>query len=211
MGRVYSIEGAYEREMTKWEARDGPMGPGLRPYVKREYPMMLHHATAALRGGFDIDAQEIVHTEGERARLEARGFRATPLEAIDAVLAEQTEHATLAAERNFEVRRMSPQARAEVERAEESAGTMHLPTIPETSHGVRGVPVKLSAEDVDRTILENAEEQVRTQQTELDMLRTQLEAQNKLIEAMNKRMEEAAAAVPSPRKRGRPKKAEATA
>jgi hypothetical protein len=136
---VHSPDSAYAKEITKWEAKDGTLGPGLRPYVHRPYPMMLHKAAALPSGGIEIIATEIVQTDDERAKVERMGFRATPLEAIEALKAEQLEHATLSAERNYEkLHKLSPRAVAEVEAKEEAAGAVHLPTIDETPHGLRG-------------------------------------------------------------------------
>lgn len=141
MGIVYSQESAYAKEMTKWEAKDGVLGPGLRPYVKREYPMMLHKAAVLPKGGIDIVSTAVVNTDRERQQLEHQGFRATPLDAIDALEAEQLEHATLAAEREHEkTHKLSPKARAEVTAAEDAAGSVHLPTIAETPVRRRGRP-----------------------------------------------------------------------
>ncbi len=179
--------------MVAWEARDGVLGPAGRPYVKREYPMMLHKAKALVSGGIEITETQTVQTERERARLEPLGFRATPLEAIEALSATQTEHATLAAERNFEVRRMSPRAQLEVAQAEAEAGAVHLPTIPETPHGPRGVPVPVRGLNADeQALLDNADDTIRALQAELEALRAELAT---------------ARAVPAQaRKRGRPKK-----
>jgi len=200
---VHAPDSAFAREMTKWEAKDGVLGPGLRPYIKREYPMMLHKAAAMLQGGIEIVATAIVHTEDERAHQERVGFRPTPLEAIEALEAEQTNHAELAAERNFEVRRMTPRAQLEVVRAEDAAGAVHLPTIPETPHGLRGVPVPLSAKAADMA-LGNAEELIAQQQAELAELRAMLAAKP-VTEAVAE-----PAAAPK-RGRGRPKKSAAVA
>ena len=64
-------------------------------------------------------------------------IRATPLEAIDALKAQQLEFSKLAAERTHETRRMSPQAQMEVTAAEAEVAS-HLPTIPETPIRRRG-------------------------------------------------------------------------
>ena len=125
-------DSAYAAEMRKWEAAATELGPGLRPYVKREYPMMLHLAGVLPQGGIRIIDTRIVDDVDRRTLAEREGFRATPTEAIDALTVQQTEHATLAAEREWEKRhRMGPKARAEVEIVEDAAGAEHLPTIPE--------------------------------------------------------------------------------
>ena len=137
---LHAPDSGYAKEMVKWEAQNSSMGPGLRPYVKRDYPMMLHLAGALPAGGIGILETVIVDDETAQSRQAARGFRATPLEAIAALEQQQTVFATLAAERTYETRRMSPQARAEVAQAEEAAGAIHVPTIPETPIKRRGRP-----------------------------------------------------------------------
>ena len=141
---MHAPDSAYAKEMTRWEAQGSLMGPGLRPYEKRDYPMMLHKAGQLPRGGLDIVEWVIVDDADQRARKEREGFRATPLEALAALEAEQTEFATLAAAREYEKRhKLSPLARAEVERVEAAAGAQHLPTIAPTPIKKRGRPVKV--------------------------------------------------------------------
>ena len=143
MSIIHAPDSAYAKEMTKFEAQGSIMGPGLRPYEKRDYPMMLHLAAVLPRGGMDIVDQQIVGDADHRARLERQGFRATPLEALEALATQQTEYATLAAERTYEAQRMSPGAQAEVVAAEDAAGAQHLPTIERTPIPTRGRPRKV--------------------------------------------------------------------
>ena len=131
MAVLHPPDSAYAKEMTKWEAQGSILGPGLRPYVHRDYPMMVHLAAALSKGGVGIVERKIVDGPDARARAEQDGFRATPLEAIAALEEQQTEFGKLAAERAFEVRRMSAKAQAEVVQAEADAGAQHLPTIAE--------------------------------------------------------------------------------
>lgn len=146
MSVVHIPDSAWAKEATKWEAQGSTMGPGLRPYVKRDYPMMLHKAWQRPSGGVEILHTQIVDDVDQRTRFEANGYRATPLEALAALEVQQTEFATLAAERAYEKQhRLSARAVAEVTRAEEDAGANHLPTIAETPHGLRGTPVDLTA------------------------------------------------------------------
>lgn len=143
MAIVHVPESAWAKEATKWEAQGSTMGPGLRPYVKRDYPMMVHRAAQLSKGGIDIVETQIVDDEAHRTRLDHQGFRATPLEAIEALMVQQAEHAALAAEREFEKRnRLSPRAAAEVTAVEDAAGAEHLPTIHETPVRRRGRPKK---------------------------------------------------------------------
>jgi hypothetical protein len=133
MAVLYAPDSAYAQERVKHEAQYTPMGPGLRPYVKRDYPMMLHKAGRPENGMGADEIREscVVDSERERARQEHEGFRATPLEALEAFAAQQFEIAELAAERNFHERRMSPKAQAEAEAANEAAGG-HLAAVPVT-------------------------------------------------------------------------------
>ena len=144
----YQQDGEYAKLRRQWEARSSVLGDGERPYVPgRQFPMMLHRAGTLPGGGLGILETTIVgHVTTDAAGIPvsghaddaaydaayARGFRPTPLEALEAYQVEQTAIATLAAERNYEMRRMSPQANAEVAHAEAAAGMQHLPTIAET-------------------------------------------------------------------------------
>jgi hypothetical protein len=122
-------------ERVKWEAQYTPFGPPGRPYVKRDYPMMMFLAGRPESGmGPDtIIEQEIVEDSGgQEDFLRSRGFRETPLEAIKAFQGQQLEFAKLAANLEYQKKnQLSPRAAAEVEAAQEaSAG--HLPMVPET-------------------------------------------------------------------------------
>ena len=153
---MYTPDSGYAKEATKWEAQGSTMGPGLRPFVKREYPMMLHLAGTLPQGGLGIIETAVVghvsynadglptHGADDPHMHElfyARGFRDTPLEALAQYEAEQLEFATLHAEREYEKRHtLSPNAVAEVERVEAERPSDHLPTIPETPVKRRGWP-----------------------------------------------------------------------
>lgn len=133
MGVLHSPESAFAQERVKWEAQHTEMGPGQRPYLKREYPMMLHLAGRPANG---LGAAEIIETvevgsEREADLYRSRGFRPTPLEALDVWNGQQFEIAELAAERNFDERRMSARARQEAETANAHA-VDHLASVPET-------------------------------------------------------------------------------
>ncbi len=160
---IHTPDSAWAREATKWESQISTMGPGLRPYVKRDYPMMLHRAAQLASGGIEIVETLTVDDADHHRRMERNGFRATPLEAIEALTGQQLEYAKLAAEREWEkTHRLSPRAVAEVTAAEDEAGAVHLPTIDETPHGLRGEHVTS-----DREI---------ALQAELDRLKAQLAA-----------------------------------
>ena len=147
MAVLHSPESPYAKEATKWEAQHTSMGPGLRPYVRREYPMMLHLAgrTGQGKSGAPVIIEQVVlEDDRQMDYYKSRGFRETPLEAIDALTAQEKEFAELAAERAYEVHhtKLSQKAIDEVAAAEAAVGG-HLPTVPETPI-VKKKPVDLS-------------------------------------------------------------------
>lgn len=131
MAITYPQDSEFAKEAVKWEATHTVFGPPGRPYVKHEYPMMLHKA--GRRDGVSMDILEtcIVPDEGGRERERHRGFYATPKEALEAFAALDLEIARAAAERAFTERRMGPKAQAEAAVADAAVGT-HVPSVPET-------------------------------------------------------------------------------
>ena len=131
---LHSPDTAFSKESVKWEAQWTPMGPPLRPYQKRLYPMAMFLAGRPPGGlGPDTILETCeVGSEAEETFPRSRGFRPTPLEALAAFAAQQLEYATLAAERNYDVKKkLSRRAAAEVATAEARA-VDHLPSVPET-------------------------------------------------------------------------------
>lgn len=131
---LYSPEAPESKERVKWEAQRSEFGVGMRPYVKREYPMMLHKAGRPDGGGpVTIVDQVEVGGENESETYYQRGFRQTPLEALAHHDAEQTEFMKLAGERAFEIKhnRISGSAASEVLAAED-AHHEFLPSVPVT-------------------------------------------------------------------------------
>lgn len=122
------------KERTKWESNYTAFGPGQRPYVKRDYPMMLHKAgrpSGGMGAAIIVEHQE-VGSEREADEYRSRGFRPTPLEALDVWDKEQHEFAALASELNWEAKnRHGERARAEIEAAQAEA-TDHLASVPVT-------------------------------------------------------------------------------
>jgi hypothetical protein len=122
------------KERVKFEAQYSAFGPGLRPYIKRQYPMMMHLAGPP-EGGMGATAiidQIVVDSEHESEFPYSRGFRDTPLDAILAYEAQQLEFAKLAANLEYQKKnQLSPRAAAEVEAAQDAHPT-HLPMVPET-------------------------------------------------------------------------------
>src|SRR5476649_2392444 len=97
------------------------MGPGLRPYEFRRYPMMMHKAGRPANGMGKHTIENTREVESELGEEAARhmGFRPTPLEAIAALDDQNLEFAKLAAEINYKVKnKLSERAGAEVTQAQ---------------------------------------------------------------------------------------------
>ena len=134
MSVMYSPETGFAKERVKWEAERTEMGPGLRPYTYREFPMMLHKAGRpdGGLGAHVIVEQREARSEVQEAQWRSEGFRRTPLEAIELFEKQQFECAALAGERNYEKKNtLSPKAIAEVETAE-AQHPGHLASVPVT-------------------------------------------------------------------------------
>ncbi len=123
------------RLRSQYEAQYTSFGPGQRPYVFRPFPMMLHLAgrpSGGIGAAVILETQE-VGSEREMDAYRSRGFRPTPLEAIEAWEAQQFEFAELAAARNYDVAhgKHSEKAQGEIAVAEAKT-TDHLPSMPVT-------------------------------------------------------------------------------
>jgi hypothetical protein len=134
MAVLHAPDSPYAKERAKWEAVHSEVGAPGRPYVKRDYPMLLHRAgpPASGLGVPEIVETQLVESAREMESHRSRGFRPTPLEALESYAKQQFEFAELAAERNAEMLRAGDKAKAEVAAVESAAGMNHLPTIPET-------------------------------------------------------------------------------
>ena len=140
MGVLVVPETAEAAERRKWEAQYSPYGPGERPYIYREFPLMLHKAGKPLDkdGNPKLGAAEIIETKtvaslDEETRENANGFYRNPADAVQKFKAQEVEIAKLAAEIEYEkARKLSPEARAEVEAAQ-NAFAGHMPMVPETA------------------------------------------------------------------------------
>ncbi len=134
MSVLYPPETGYAKESVKWEAQGSLMGPGLRPYEFRPYPMRMYKAGRPESGfGAHVitEEREVASEVGESAAWHL-GFRPTPLDAIALLDEERLEISKLAA--NLEHQKthtLSPKAIAEVERAQ-AAHPGHLPSVPVT-------------------------------------------------------------------------------
>ena len=133
MAVLHAPESAYSKEMTKWESQYTQSGPPGRPYEYRPYPATLFKAGRINNGPLGIVDTVVVDDHDQAQNFRSRGYYTEPLDAIQAVEAEQVEFARLAAERNYDVKfKLSPKAAAEVARAEDAHGSEHLPAVPET-------------------------------------------------------------------------------
>lgn len=126
---VHAPETDFAKESVKWEAQGTPMGPGLRPYIKRPYPAVMYRAER-VDGQLTIADIETVAHDAQQANALSRGFRDTPNAAFEAIERQELEFAKLHAERNFHERRMTPKAQAEAI-AHDAGRTTHLPSVPE--------------------------------------------------------------------------------
>lgn len=133
----------------------GTTGPG-NPYVYRPYPKMLYRAEhyqgkaccmaaepdsylfkddreygrALIEAQrFTERCQRIVKSEEERSRAMESGWRESPEEAVDYLLGRDRARSTATAERNYEDRNMSPQAKAEADLVIAESGGEHQPEI----------------------------------------------------------------------------------
>lgn len=140
----FGLESNYAKEMRKHEAYPTQFGPGQRPYVFTEFPKMVYRAAYVKGEGFVITERRTVDDATGELNMKSRGFFAHQEDALKAAEAEQTEHATLAAEREWQIQhgRISERATAEVRRAEAEVGAVHLPDVPETPIKKRGRPAK---------------------------------------------------------------------
>jgi hypothetical protein len=108
-----------EKELKRWNA----------PYVYREFPKMLFRGVSLVNGRVEYE-QRIVSSVSEEADVLAAGWRHHPQEALDAEHARQAQLGVLAAERDWEDRRLSPAAQAEAA-ALDATTLRHQPEIPE--------------------------------------------------------------------------------
>lgn len=123
----------YSKERAKFEATHTDVGPGKRPYVFRPYPAMFYLAGKP-EGVSKVTIMETLEVESREAEdfPRSRGFRPTPLEALQHYDDEQTEFMKLAGNLNYQVKNtLSEKAGAEVLAAmDQHSG--HLPSVPVT-------------------------------------------------------------------------------
>lgn len=131
---MHSPSSGYAKERVKWEAFPSTLGQGLRPYVKRIFPMIVYLGGRP-EGGLGADtviAYETVGSEREFDAFRQRGYRETPNEALEVFQAQELEYAKLNANLEHQKRHgLSEGAAAEVTAAQDAV-TGHLPMVPET-------------------------------------------------------------------------------
>jgi hypothetical protein len=128
--------------MCKWEAHYTQYGPPGRPFEYHEYPARMYRPSRdTATGRVSYEAQN-AGTDTERESLERQGYvYGGQGEALKALEAREFEIAELAASRAYTDRKMSPEARAEADRADRST-SQHLAEIPVTPTKRRGRPAK---------------------------------------------------------------------
>ena len=122
----------YAKEMRKWEATHTRFGPPGRPYTFKEFPKLMYKAEWVSGQGIQEVDQQRANTPDEERNLQSRGFYEGKGAAYAAIEQQQTEHARLAAEREYQIQhsRLSEKAVSEVRAAEEAHGARHLPDLP---------------------------------------------------------------------------------
>lgn len=133
MAQVITQDSAFAKEMAKWEAYPSVYSPQAgRPYnPNARWPAMFYRVGHKNGGALEILERREAADEVEGRNLYSRGFGNGVQEAIDLFEQQQTEIATLAANRAHSDQRMSEKARGEA--AAKDAETLeHLPVIPET-------------------------------------------------------------------------------
>jgi hypothetical protein len=144
MGIQRSQEDAWTKEMAQWEHRPVMIGGKNGTYVEpipyadggkggmpfTGYPKGMYRAEPG-NGGYQIAGYKTVGSEADEAVAKGQGWHPSQEEAIAGAAARQRELAELAGNRANTERWMSPAAKAEAQRVDES--TMHhVPVIPET-------------------------------------------------------------------------------
>lgn len=131
---LHSPSSAYAKERVKWEAHYSNLGAPGRPYIKRDFPMVVYLGGRPESGlGADtVIAYETVGSDREFEQWRQRGYRETPLEAIAVYQAQELEYAKLNANLEYQKHHgLTEKAIAEVDAAQ-NAVTGHLPSVPVT-------------------------------------------------------------------------------
>ncbi len=111
-------------------------GKGNAPH--QEYPKAMYQAERA-NGGPRISAFQLANDSWHQGVLEGQGWHHRQEDAIAGLEKQELEYAKLAANRAYNERVMSPNAKAEAAKVDEST-MQHVPVIPETPKKPRGRP-----------------------------------------------------------------------
>jgi|SRR6266853_6755698 len=137
---LWSPDSDYAKERRKWEADHTQFGPGGRPFVFREYPLMLYRAKRRPEGGKDPILENFtVEDEQQERNMLSRGWVRGPDNAVKALEASEQGLAQAAAERAYADQRMSEKAKAEATAVDDTT-VQHLGEIPRTPIHKKGWP-----------------------------------------------------------------------
>lgn len=131
---LYPPETEFAKERCRFEAFPTECGPGKRPFVQHDYPMMMHKAGRPDNGmgAHIITETRLVCSDAEENMARADGFYRKPLEAVEAFEASRLEIAKLAANLDYQKKnQLSPRAVEEVEAAQ-AKHPGHMPMQPVT-------------------------------------------------------------------------------
>jgi|SRR5213592_429459 len=129
---LWGPQSDYARERRKWEAYPTQYGEPERPFVFREYPLMLYRAKRRPEGGKDPILEHVtVEDEQQERNMQSRGWVRGPDHAITALEDSERGLAQAAAERAYQDKRMSERAKEESAKVDE-ATISHLGEIKET-------------------------------------------------------------------------------
>lgn len=131
MGVQHSQDSAYSKEARRWESTHTELGPPLKPpYVYQRFPAMLYKGVRT-NGVLTFESIQ-VGDETEERNMQSRGFVAGGKgEALKALDAAELEVAKAAANRVYNERGMSEQAKTEAAAVDDSTDS-HVPEIFET-------------------------------------------------------------------------------
>ncbi len=174
MSVQWTPESAFAVEMRKWEMRPTTTCPDytLLPRFNapfQEFPKMLYQASRH-DGGPRLSGTVIAESAGHEASLLHQGWSLSPDAAIAAITAQDQEFATLAAERHFVERGMSPRAQAEAQAADD-ATPAHLASLPVTPIRPHGAVVTTDFA-IERQALHREIEALRAQVDAAPILKT---------------------------------------
>lgn len=143
MSLLIAPDSAEGKERARWDRpknqRDEEGQFGMNRVGMEVYPRVLYRAGRPTHGNVMITGFHSVHSDDQERVARGQGWSLTQEDAIAAVHAQDTEHATLAAERAYHEPQMSAGAQREAQAVDEQT-VFHVPTIPEKKK--RGRPTR---------------------------------------------------------------------